>query len=364
MDRFLFLDRDGTLIVEPQSDHQVDSFEKLAFVPGVIRALSLLKNRFGYKLVMVTNQDGLGTDSFPEADFDGPHNLMLSIFAGEGIAFEEILVDRSTADAPSPSRKPSTGLVQQYLQTDFDRERSFVIGDRASDAELARNMGVRSILLGKAANGAADFTASSWDEVLSCITAGFRCSRLQRETSETKVSIVLSLDGEGGSHIETGIGFFDHMLEQWCKHSGVQASIQVRGDLEVDEHHTVEDTALALGAAFREALGGKRGIERFGFTAPMDESEASVSLDLSGRPYLVWKAEFARERIGELPTELFEHFFHSFCDGARMTLHVCAEGKNEHHKIESIFKAFGRAVKQAIAVEIESTELPSTKGVL
>lgn len=372
--RVLFIDRDGTLVIEPPVDYQLDSLEKLEFYPKVMRNLGFIRRKLDFEFVMVTNQDGLGTDSFPEETFWPAHNLMLKTLAGEGITFDEICIDRSLPEEHAPTRKPRTGMLKKYLDNpDYDLEHSFVIGDRVTDVELARNLGCRAILLQEDKSLLNDhegletvcvLTTKDWDRVAEFLFAGERCAEVRRTTKETDIHIRLDLDGNGGCHIQTGLGFFDHMLEQIAKHGGMDLDINVRGDLEVDEHHTIEDTALALGECLYQALGSKRGIERYGYAVTMDDCLCQVCLDFGGRPWLVWNAEFHRERIGEMPTEMFLHFFKSLSDAARMNLHIRAEGQNEHHKIEGIFKALARALKMAIRRDIYHFELPSSKGVL
>ncbi len=362
--RVLFIDRDGTIIREPAGAQQVDSLDKLEFMPGAIGALSFIANRLSYELVLVTNQDGLGTPSFPEENFWPAHQWMLTTLAGEGVQFAEILIDRSFAHEGRPTRKPGTALLGKYLDGSYDLSLSAVIGDRTTDIQLARNLGAQSIFLGSAQEVSASCVAKSWEEATRYLTAIERTATVRRVTRETNITLTLSLSPYVPIHIRTGIGFFDHMLEQLCRHGGLGLRIEVQGDLQVDEHHTVEDTALALGEALRQALGEKTGINRYGFTLPMDESLATVAIDLSGRSYLVWQAEFKREKIGGLPTELFEHFFRSLCEAARMTVHVKADGTNEHHKIEGICKAFSRALRQALLVNDYSEGVPSTKGCL
>ena len=354
--RVLFIDRDGTLIEEP-ADEQVDSFGKLRFVPGVFRCLGYISRHTDFELVMVTNQDGLGTASFPEENFWPVHQLMLSALAGEGITFSEQLIDRHFPADNAPTRKPETGMVAHYMTDDhYDLAASYVIGDRETDAELARNMGCRSLILGR--------DGLTWDGVMERLLAEERRAEVRRTTSETDVYVQLELDGHGSADVETGLGFFDHMLSQLGRHGGIDLTIRTRGDLNVDEHHTIEDTALALGECLRKALGSKRGIERYGFALPMDDCFCTVALDFGGRPWLNWQAEFRRERIGDVPTEMFRHFFKSLSDAAAMNLYICAEGTNEHHKIEGIFKALARSIKMATRRDVFHYELPSTKGTL
>ena len=375
MKAVLFIDRDGTIIVEPPVDYQVDSFGKLRFVPGVIRNLYFIRRNLDFELALVTNQDGLGTPSFPEADFVGPHGLMIETLRGEGIEFDAEYIDRSFPADNAPTRKPGTAMLGKYLTGEYDIARSFVIGDRLTDVMLAKNLGCRAILLQPRTEGEAmlreaglsdvcPLATDSWDRIAEYLFAGERRARICRKTSETDIVVELNLDGSGRGDIQTGLGFFDHMLDQIARHAGVDLFVRVRGDLYVDEHHTIEDTGIALGEALLAALGSKRGIERYGFCLPMDDCLCSVCLDFGGRPWLVWDAEFRRERIGEVPTEMFFHFFKSLTDGARMNLNVRAEGTNEHHKIEGIFKAFARAMRCAIRRDIYRYELPSSKGVL
>ncbi|MDR0431625.1 MAG: bifunctional histidinol-phosphatase/imidazoleglycerol-phosphate dehydratase HisB [Tannerellaceae bacterium] len=375
MKKALFIDRDGTLVVEPPVDYQLDSLEKLEFYPKVFRNLHFIRKQLDYEFVMVTNQDGLGTPSFPEETFWPVHNKMLKAFEGEGITFDDILIDRSFPEENSPGRKPRTGMLTRYLTGEYDLPNSFVIGDRLTDIELAKNLGTKSIWL-RNPEGATDELAAhggvlspslvtdDWDTITEYIFAGERRATICRDTQETSIRIDVNLDGNGHTDIATGVGFFDHMLDQIGKHSGIDLTIQVKGDLEVDEHHTIEDTGLALGEALLQALGNKRGIERYGYTLPMDDCLCSVALDFGGRPWLVWDADFKREKIGDMPTEMFPHFFKSLSDAARMNLNIKAEGYNEHHKIEGIFKALARSLKMAIRRDIYKYELPSTKGVI
>lgn len=364
MKKVLFIDRDGTILVEPPTDFQVDSFEKFAFVPGVIRNLSKIYAELDYELVMVTNQDGLGTASYPEETFWPHQHKMLEILTSEGIIFTDILIDRSFEHENIPTRKPGLGMLQKYLTKDYDLKNSFVIGDRTTDIQLANNLGAKSIYINDNLNIEATFATSSWDEIYRYIRLPDRTASLHRNTNETKISVDLNLDGTGAMNIQTGLGFFDHMLDQLSKHSGVDMDIQVRGDLHIDEHHTIEDTAIALGEAFAQALGDKRGISRYGYLLPMDDVLAQVALDFSGRPWLVWEADFRRERVGDMPTEMFFHFFKSFSDAAKCNLNVKAEGANEHHKIEAIFKAVAKSIKMAVARDVNKMEIPSTKGIL
>lgn len=370
MKKALFIDRDGTIIREP-ADEQIDSFEKLSFVPRVIKNLGFIRQNLDYEFVMVSNQDGLGTASFPEDTFWPCHNLMLHTLEGEGITFDNILIDRSFPADNAPTRKPRTGLLTAYMDGSYDLQACFVIGDRATDVELAKNLGCKAIYLQPNPESLAEelrpycaLATTDWDRVTEFLFAGERTAEVRRTTKETDIHIRLNLDGEGCCHISTGLGFFDHMLEQIGKHGGMNLDITVQGDLHVDEHHTIEDTAIALGECIYQALGSKRGIERYGYTLPMDDCLCQVALDFGGRPWLVWDADFHRERIGEMPTEMFLHFFKSLSDAARMNLNIKAEGANEHHKIEGIFKALARALKMAVRRDIYHYELPSTKGML
>lgn len=371
----LFIDRDGTLVIEPPVDYQLDSLEKLEFYPKVIRNLYFIRKHLDFEFVMVTNQDGLGTDSFPEETFWPAHNKMLKTFEGEGITFDDILIDRSFPEEHSPNRKPGTGMLKQYMNGDYDLSASFVIGDRLTDMQLAANLGAKGIwltdddevsksLLAQHPEISPVIITKDWDRVSEYLFAGERTAKVKRTTKETDIDVYVNLDGKGKTDISTGLGFFDHMLEQIGKHSGIDLSVNVKGDLNVDEHHTIEDTALALGEAIYKALGEKRGIERYGYSLPMDDCLCSVALDFGGRPWLVWDAEFKREKIGDMPTEMFLHFFKSLSDSARMNLNIKAEGQNEHHKIEGIFKAMARSIKMAIKRDIYNYQLPSTKGVI
>ena len=356
MNRILFIDRDGTLIEEP-ADEQIDSFEKLKFVRGVFRNLSFIREKLDFKFVMVSNQDGLGTDAFPEDTFWPVHNFILQTLEGEGITFDDILIDPHFPEDNAPTRKPNTGLVEKYINDpDIDIANSYVIGDRETDRTFARNIGCKSLILSD--------EGMSWDKIAEVLFAGERVAEVKRTTKETDIHIKVNLDGTGKCDISTGLGFFDHMLEQIGKHGMMDLMIHTKGDLEVDEHHTIEDTALALGECLLQALGNKRGIERYGYSLPMDDCLCSVCLDFGGRPWLVWDATFKREKIGEMPTEMFLHFFKSLSDAARMNLNIKAEGQNEHHKIEGIFKALARALKMAVRRDIYHYELPSTKGLL
>ena len=367
MKRALFIDRDGTLIREP-ADEQIDAFEKLEFVPGVMRNLAFIRQRLDYEFVMVSNQDGLGTDAFPEDTFWPVHNLMMKTLESEGVTFDDVLIDRSFPEEHLPTRKPGTGMLGRYLSEDYDMEACWVIGDRETDAQLALNLGCRALILKqKDENSFSDEHiryVDSWDSIAEFLFAGERKAQVRRTTKETDIEVRLDLDGSGQCDIRTGLGFFDHMLEQIGKHGGMDLYIRTWGDLQVDEHHTIEDTALALGECLARALGDKRGIERYGYCLPMDDCLCSVALDFGGRPWLVWDAEFRREKIGEMPTEMFLHFFKSLSDAARMNLNIKAEGTNEHHKIEGIFKALARSLKMAVRRDIHHFELPSSKGVL
>ncbi len=354
--RILFIDRDGTIIREP-ADEQIDSFEKLQFVPRAISSLVFLRQHTDYELVMVSNQDGLGTDSFPEDTFWPVHNFILDTLKGEGVEFDDILIDPHFPEDNAPTRKPNTGLVEKYMQDPaYDIKGSYVIGDRETDRQFAKNIGCKALILSD--------EGMSWDKISELLFAGERTAEVRRTTKETDIHIKVNLDGTGKCDISTGLGFFDHMLEQIGKHGSIDLLIHTKGDLEVDEHHTIEDTAIALGECILTALGNKRGIERYGYCLPMDDCLCSVALDFGGRPWLVWDAEFTREKIGEMPTEMFLHFFKSLSDAAKMNLNIKAEGQNEHHKIEGIFKALARSLKMAVRRDIYHYELPSTKGML
>ena len=369
--KVLFIDRDGTIVIEPPVDYQLDAFEKLEFYPKAIRNLYFIRQKLDFEFAMVTNQDGLGTPSFPEDTFWPVHNLVLNTLRNEGVTFDEIFIDRSFPEDNAPTRKPRTGMLTRYLNNeDYDLAGSFVIGDRATDVELANNLGCKAILLQddkeylkeKNLEDVCVLATTNWDCVAEFLFAGERTAEVQRTTKETDIRIRLNLDGNGTCHISTGLGFFDHMLEQIGKHGGIDLDITVKGDLEVDEHHTIEDTAIALGECIYQALGSKRGIERYGFCLPMDDCLCQVSLDFGGRAWLVWDAEFHRENIGDMPTEMFLHFFKSLSDSARMNLNIKAEGQNEHHKIEGIFKALARSIKMAVRRDIYHYEVPSSKG--
>ena len=378
MKKLLFIDRDGTMIREAPPSYQVDSFSKLQFYPGVFRYLGLIAREMDYELVLVTNQDGLGTDSYPEDSFRDVHRFVMETFANEGIVFTEEHIDRSFPHDNLPTRKPGTGMLTRYLDGSYDLTASYVIGDRITDVQLARNIGCRAIWLNNdpelglaevkddtaALRKAIALETDNWEDIYVYLKLGARTIEHERNTHETKVSISLRLDGSGQSDIQTGLGFFDHMLDQVARHGRMDLSIRVKGDLHIDEHHTIEDTGIALGEAFGKLLADKRGMERYGFALPMDDAEAKVLVDFGGRSWIVWNAEFRRERIGEMPTEMFFHFFKSFSDAARCNLHVECRGDNEHHKIEAIFKAFARAIRMAVKRDPFSNHLPSTKGLL
>ena len=374
MKKVLFIDRDGTLALEPEN-YQLDALYKLVFYPGVFQYLGRIAKELDYELVMVTNQDGLGTDSFPEDTFWPTQDFIMTALKNEGISFSEVLIDKSLPADNAPTRKPKTGMLSAYLDNaDYDLGSSYVIGDRLTDIELAANLCAKGILLQNDALMAVEIPealtntialkTSAWREVYTLLKAGGRRISHERKTKETAIEIDLNLDGTGESSIDTGIAFFDHMLEQLARHGGVDLKLTTKGDLEIDEHHTIEDTGIALGEAFGKALGDKLGIERYGFCLPMDDSLAQVSLDFGGRAWLMWNAKFKRELIGKMPTEMFFHFFKSFADGAKANLNIKAEGHNEHHKIEAIFKAFAKAIRAAIKRDVEKLVLPSTKGQL
>lgn len=376
MKKVLFIDRDGTLVIEPPIDYQLDSFEKLEFYPKVFRNLAFIREKLDFGFVMVTNQDGLGTESFPENTFWPVHNLILKSFANEGVTFDDICIDRSFPEDNAPTRKPRTGMLTKYINNpEYDIKGSYVIGDRATDVELAKNLGCKAILLqdskeillqGEAKEKNLEeycvLATKDWDVITEFLFAGERITEVKRTTKETDILIKINLDGNGKCDISTGLGFFDHMLEQIGKHGGLDLTIKVAGDLNVDEHHTIEDTAIALGECIYKALGSKRGIERYGYCLPMDDCLCQVSLDFGGRAWLVWDAEFKREKIGDMPTEMFLHFFKSLSDSARMNLNIKAEGTNEHHKIEGIFKALARSIKMAVKRDVYHYEIPSSKG--
>jgi len=372
--KVLFIDRDGTIIHEPE-DMQIDSYEKLSFLPGVLTYLGKIASELDYQLAMVTNQDGLGQPHFTEESFRGPQNKMLQILEGEGIRFTGIHIDRTYAADGAPTRKPGTGMLAEYFSGDYDLANSFVIGDRYTDIQLAKNLGSKGILIGRSLDTADDdlldlqalsstlaLKTTSWKEIYEFLKAPQRTGKVKRVTKETDIDVTVNLDGQGKADMSTGLGFFDHMLDQLAKHSGCDITIKVKGDLHIDEHHTIEDTALALGEAFKSALGDKKGIERYGFLLPMDDALAQVAIDFSGRPWIVWDAVFKREKVGDMPTEMFYHFFKSFSDAAACNLNIKIEGDNEHHKIEAIFKALAKAIK--MAVKRTGNDLPSTKGVL
>jgi len=367
MKKVLFIDRDGTLIVEPP-DFQIDSFAKLKFLPNVFTYLGNIARELDYELVMITNQDGLGTDSFPEETFHPVHNFMLETLANEGINFAEIFIDCSFAHENKLTRKPNTGLLGMYLDGSYDLANSFVIGDRETDVRLAKNLGAKAIFIKNSnfdlADGDDVFVADGWREIYEHLKLPRRRVSHDRRTNETVISVELNLDGDGQSEISTGISFFDHMLEQIARHGAIDLKIEAKGDLHIDEHHTIEDVGIALGEAFALALKDKRGMERYGFCLPMDDCLAQAAIDFGGRNWIVWEAEFKREMIGKMPTEMFFHFFKSFSDKANCNLNIKAEGTNEHHKIEAIFKAFAKAVKMAVKRDINVTSLPSTKGSL
>ena len=362
MKKILFIDRDGTLIREP-ADEQIDSFEKLQFVPRAISSLAFLRQHTDYEFVMVSNQDGLGTPAFPEDTFWPVQNFIIDTLKGEGVQFDDILIDPHFPEDNAPTRKPQLGLVQKYIDNpDYDIQGSYVIGDRDTDRHFAENIGCGFLQINSDSTEAA--AAESWQRAMTIAYGGQRTAEVKRTTKETDIFVSVDLDGNGRCDIATGLGFFDHMLEQIGKHGMMDLTIYCKGDLHVDEHHTIEDTALALGECLLKALGDKRGIERYGFCLPMDDSLCSVCLDFGGRPWLVWDADFHREKIGEMPTEMFLHFFKSLSDAAKMNLNIKAEGDNEHHKIEGIFKALARALKMAVRRDVWHYELPSTKGML
>ncbi len=369
MRKALFIDRDGTLVMEPPLDYQLDSFEKLGFYPQVFSYLSRIAEELDFELVMVSNQDGLGTSSFPEEDFWPVHKFILKSFENEGVVFDDILIDRSMPVENSPFRKPGTAMFTKYLSGEYDLNNSYVIGDRATDMELAMNLGAKGIFIEKD-NGPDNnldiivLATNSWKDIYIFLKLKERRTNITRLTRETNINLDLNLDGSGKSSISTGIAFFDHMLDQLARHGRLDLVLEVKGDLEVDEHHTIEDVAIVLGEAFSRTLGDKLGIERYGFSLPMDDCLAQVAIDFGGRNWLVWKADFNREMIGSMPTEMFFHFFKSFSDSAKCNLNIKAEGENEHHKIEAIFKAFAKAIKAAIKRDLDYMQLPSTKGSL
>lgn len=355
--RALFIDRDGTIIVEPPVTEQVNTLEELEFLPGAIRNLYFIARNLDFELVMVTNQDGLGTPAYPMENFEKVQGKMLQILEGEGVIFNDIKIDKSRPEDGLPTRKPGTGMLTAYMDGSYDLSSCYVIGDRETDEQLAENLGAKAIRIGSD-------RFPDWDKICEYLFAGERSCSVSRKTKETDIKIALDLDGTGKTSVSTGIGFFDHMLEQIGKHAGIDLTIDVHGDLNVDEHHTIEDTGIALGEALSKALGDKRGIERYGYCLPMDDCLCSVALDFGGRPWLVWDVELKREKVGDFPTEMLMHFFKSLSDNAKMNLNVKAEGENEHHKIEGIFKAFARSIKMAIKRDIYKFELPSTKGSL
>ena len=376
--KVLFIDRDGTLVLEPEN-YQLDSLSKLEFYPKVFQYMSKIAQELDFELVMVTNQDGLGTSSFPEDTFWPTQNFILKAFENESVTFEELFIDRSFPEDNAPTRKPRTGMLTKYLNnSDYDLANSYVIGDRITDVELAKNLGSKAIFIKNEADlGGSEISASKeelknvialqttdWKQIYEVLKLDERTASITRKTNETDIFIRLNLDGTGKSNIDTGISFFDHMLDQIARHGQMDLDIQVKGDLEVDEHHTIEDTAIALGEVFATALGNKLGIERYGFCLPMDDCLAQVAIDFGGRNWLVWETEFKREMIGKMPTEMFFHFFKSFTDGAKANLNIKCEGTNEHHKIEAIFKAFAKAIKVAVKRDTEKMILPSTKGML
>ncbi|PJJ60408.1 bifunctional histidinol-phosphatase/imidazoleglycerol-phosphate dehydratase HisB [Hymenobacter chitinivorans] len=367
MKKVLFIDRDGTILIEPPTDFQVDALtrEKFQFVPGAITGLARIARELDYELVLVSNQDGLGTASFPEETFWPAHTMMLDVLRAEGVEFAAEHIDRSFPHDNLPTRKPGIGMLQHYLEPGaYDLKNSFVIGDRLTDVELAQNLGCQAILIRAEADERAALSTTSWEAIYQFLRLPARTAVVQRDTNETKIRIELNLDGAGRPSMHTGLGFFDHMLDQLSKHSGVDMKIEVQGDLHIDEHHTIEDTAIALGEAFHQALGDKRGLARYGFLLPMDDVLAQAAIDFSGRPWIVWEAEFKRERVGDMPCEMFYHFFKSFSDAARCNLNIKCEGQNEHHKIEAIFKAVAKSIKMALVRDAGKMEIPSTKGVL
>jgi imidazoleglycerol-phosphate dehydratase/histidinol-phosphatase len=376
MKKVLFIDRDGTLTIEP-NDFQLDTIDKLVFYPCVFQYLGNIVRDLDYELVMVTNQDGLGSESYPEADFWPAQNFLINTFKNEGIIFEKVFIDNTFPKDKAPTRKPGTAMLESYMNnSNYDLENSFVIGDRLTDMQLAKNLGCKGVFIDNNPSlGAEEATdkdlentivlkTKSWKDIYRRFLMKDRAVSFQRNTKETQIDIEINLDGEGDSNILTGLAFFDHMLDQLSRHGGIDLSLKTNGDLEIDEHHTIEDTAISLGKAFSKALGNKKGIERYGFSLPMDDALARVSIDFGGRSWLVWEADFKREMIGEMPTEMFYHFFKSFADGAKANLNIKAEGINEHHKIEAIFKAFAKAIKMAIKRDEQKMILPSTKGSL
>ncbi|WP_018478048.1 bifunctional histidinol-phosphatase/imidazoleglycerol-phosphate dehydratase HisB [Pontibacter roseus] len=364
MKKVLFIDRDGTILVEPKTDFQVDSFEKFEFLPKVIRNLYKIRAELDYEFVLVTNQDGLGTDSYPEHTFWPYQNKMLDILKGEGVEFDDILIDRSFEHEGLETRKPGIGMMKKYLKGEYDLANSYVLGDRLTDVQLAKNLGAKAIFIGEQPVPEAALSTNDWDDIYTFLKLPERRASIRRQTNETDIAIDLNLDGTGKMDIHTGLGFFDHMLEQLAKHGKLDLTVLVKGDLHIDEHHTIEDTGLALGEAFLAALGDKKGISRYGFLLPMDDVLAQVAIDFSGRPWTVWEAEFKREKVGDMPTEMFFHFFKSFSDTSKCNLNIKAEGQNEHHKIEAIFKGFAKAIQMAVKRNPNDSSIPSTKGTL
>jgi imidazoleglycerol-phosphate dehydratase/histidinol-phosphatase len=362
MKKVLFIDRDGTIVAEPEEE-QVDSFEKMVFLPGAITSLSRIAKETDYELVMVSNQDGLGTESYPENTFWPVHAKILQILKGEGIVFKEIFIDKTLPSQNAPTRKPGTAMLVKYLATGIDLDSSYVIGDRLTDIELAKNLGCKAIFINSNNSPQAELCTTDWNEIYKYLKKIPRTAKVERKTSETDISVELNLDGSGKNSIDTGIGFFDHMLEQIARHGNIDLLIKVKGDLNVDEHHTIEDIAITLGEAFLKAIGSKKGIERYSFVLPMDDCLAQVALDFGGRAWLIWEAEFLREKVGDVPAEMFPHFFRSFSDSAKCNLNIKADGQNEHHKIEAIFKAFAKALKMAVK-QTDNFSLPTTKGSL
>lgn len=375
--KILFIDRDGTIIKET-TDEQIDSFDKVTFYPKSLTYLSKIATELDFKLVMITNQDGLGTADFPEETFWPVHNFILKTFENEGVVFDEVLIDKTFPYENAPTRKPGIGLLKKYFSADYDLKNSFVIGDRLTDVELSKNLGSKAIFINdntnlgtneisvkrEELNSIIALETNDWKQIYEFLKLENRTASIHRKTNETEIAITLNLDGSGKSNIQTGLAFFDHMLDQLSRHGQMDLDIQVKGDLQVDEHHTIEDTAIALGEVFAKALGNKLGIERYGFCLPMDDCLAQVAIDFGGRSWLMWQAPFKREKIGDMPTEMFFHFFKSFADGAKANLNIKAEGFNEHHKIEAIFKAFAKAIKAAVKRDSEKMILPSTKGML
>ncbi|MDR2887016.1 MAG: bifunctional histidinol-phosphatase/imidazoleglycerol-phosphate dehydratase HisB [Bacteroidales bacterium] len=364
MKKILFIDRDGTIVKEP-GDEQLDSFDKLEFLPGAITCLSKIANETDFEMVMVTNQDGLGTETFPEGLFWPVHNMIVNILENEGVKFKEIFIDRSRPEDNAPTRKPGTAMLVKYLSQGIDLESSFVIGDRLTDIQLAKNLGCRTIYISEVPSIEAALTTTDWNDIYRFLqNTTQRAARITRKTSETYIKLYINLDGSGKSSISTGIGFFDHMLEQIPKHADIDLEIKATGDLEVDEHHTIEDVGIALGEAMLKALGSKKGIARYGFTLPMDDALATVALDFGGRPWTIWEADFKAEETGNIPPDMFFHFFKSFSDNSRCNLNINVKGNNGHHKIEAVFKAFAKALKMAVKQSPYNYKIPSTKGSL